>query len=176
VYGAAALSAVAALTDAKSGRIPNWLTMPAVVLGLGIRFWCEGAGAPWVAVLGLLSAALVPWALYACSGGAAIGGGDVKLFAALGALCGPTLALEIEFASFVLLSLMAGVRMAYRGKLLRVLVNAGLLLVNPLLPRARRFAVREECLTEMRMGPAIAFAALGIVAAEQTQRIAPWLL
>ncbi len=111
--------------------------------------------------------------LYRASHGRGIGGGDVKLFAAFGALLGPMKGLEIEFGAFVVLAAFALVRLAYAGELLRVLTNTAFLLVNPLLPsRSRRVPIRES-LTEIRMGPAIAVACLS--ALYVTDRVESWL-
>jgi hypothetical protein len=68
------VAVVAALFDRSSGRIPNLLTVSALVVGLARGGWCS------------LAAALV------CTGwvlqleGMSIGGGDAKLLAAIAAL------------------------------------------------------------------------------------------
>jgi len=82
VLGAALIGAC---TDARARRIPNLLTGPVFVLGLG----CSAAVGGW-AGLGdaLLASALLaaPFALlFACAAG---GAGDAKLMAALGAWLG----------------------------------------------------------------------------------------
>ncbi len=72
--------------DLRSGRVPNWLVLPAVPLGwlaAGLMAGWPGLG---LGVLGsLLGAALLllPWWR------GWIGAGDLKLMAALGALAGP---------------------------------------------------------------------------------------
>jgi prepilin peptidase CpaA len=170
--GAVTLAAVAAAWDARTGRIPNWLVLPAVPAGLVLNAALDGTAGALRSALGACVAALVPWLLHRASAGRAIGGGDVKLFAALGALHGPLAALEIELSACVLLATYAIVRLAYRGGLLRVLGNAGRLLLNPLLPSSRRRPVEAEALTSMRMGPAIAAAVVYLCAAE---RAGPWV-
>ena len=80
------LLAIAAVIDFRTYRIPNWLTGPAILVGLswhtvtsqlsGFVFSLEGA------VLGLGLFAI----LYACGW---MGAGDVKLFAAVGSFLGP---------------------------------------------------------------------------------------
>ncbi|MGA9116049.1 MAG: A24 family peptidase [Bacteroidota bacterium] len=79
-----ALGILCAATDTKSGKIYNLVTYPAMVLGLVLH-----AGGNWVpeifAVLGLL-VGLVPFAFASLRG--LIGGGDAKLFGAVGALGG----------------------------------------------------------------------------------------
>lgn len=74
---AAVVAAIAAALDAHARRIPNLLTLPAIILGVAL-------GGP-AAALWALAAALPALALWAR---AEAGGGDVKLAAALGALAG----------------------------------------------------------------------------------------
>jgi prepilin peptidase CpaA len=109
---------------------------------------------------------LVPWGFYRVSRGTAIGGGDVKLFATLGALVGPTLGLEIQFSSFVLLGAIAITQLTFAGRLWRLLVSLGWILVNPFLPRHRRRVLAPDALTQMRMGPAIFLGAVLVVGVE----------
>jgi prepilin peptidase CpaA len=177
LFDAAALlaGAVGAVWDARTGRIPNWLTLPvagaAVTLHLAVGGFARGAES----VVGLLVAGFVPWVFARATRGRAIGGGDVKLFAALGALQGPVAGLEIELSACVLVATFAVVRLAFAGKLLRVLASAFHLLVSPLLPRRFRRPPTEEALTEMRMGPAICAAVCYSCTADQLARWVPWL-
>ena len=175
-FGFAALvSVIAAITDSRTGRIPNWLTLPAASLGVLLHAVMAGRGQAGLSLLGLLLAATVPAILYKVSQGRAIGGGDVKLFAALGALLGPTLGLETEFGAFVLLAVFALIQLAFRGTLLRVLGNAARLVVNPLVPRKWRRTIEPESMTEMRMGPAIASSVLSTIVIEHFSRVLSWL-
>lgn len=86
------LTAVAAWTDWRSGKIYNVLTLPGMVLGVAGRAWLDGAAGAadslggWFAVGGLMVVAL---ALFPH-----VGGGDVKLMAMLGALLGVERGLE----------------------------------------------------------------------------------
>lgn len=170
-----AVSSIAAVTDARTGRIPNWLTLPAAVLGVGVHTVLGGRTGLLLSLGGLALSGLIPWALHRSTRGAAIGGGDVKLFAAIGALGGPVMGVEVELSALVLLSVFALLRLAFQGKLLRVVANGLRLLVNPVLPGRWRRAVAPETLTEMRMGPAIAAGALVVVARDQLARWLPWL-
>jgi prepilin peptidase CpaA len=92
---------IAAVTDLRMHRIPNYLTAPVAALGIVFRFAVPGIeGQPLIAwlqrhphadalawsVLGFglgFSLLFIPWAL---GGG---GAGDIKLLAALGAWLGP---------------------------------------------------------------------------------------
>jgi prepilin peptidase CpaA len=172
---AVTVSLVAAITDARTGRIPNWLTGSATVLGIALYATLGGVRSAGVSLLGVLLGVAVPAILYRGSQGRAIGGGDVKLFAALGALLGPTLGLETQFGAFLLLALFAMIQLSYRGQLWSVLMNTVGLLCNPLLPTRRRRNVKPESLTAMRLGPAIAVSVVASVFSEHLVRLVPWL-
>jgi prepilin peptidase CpaA len=79
-------TALAAVTDARMHRIPNYLTVPTAVLGLVYHTLTAGAHGAGMALAGFgvgFALLLLPWLL----GGS--GMGDVKLLAALGAWLGP---------------------------------------------------------------------------------------
>jgi prepilin peptidase CpaA len=77
--------AVAAVIDARQRRIPNWLTFGLMLAGL-IRAAFMGSHNFSHALLGILVGGAIPLVLYMIS---AVGGGDVKLLAAIGAWVGP---------------------------------------------------------------------------------------
>ncbi|HLK19073.1 MAG TPA: A24 family peptidase [Bryobacteraceae bacterium] len=117
--------AIAAVYDIRFRRIPNWLVLSGLVLGLGINTFLarwEGARA---SLLGFILAFLVYFPLYLLRG---MGAGDVKLMAAIGALVGPA----NWFGIFVLSGLLGGVFavlfLVARGKLRNALWNVGFLL------------------------------------------------
>lgn len=168
------LTAAAAFTDTRSGLIPNWLTLPALLVALAWRLAGGGMAGIFVGILGALLCGLVPWLMHRSTGGRAIGGGDIKLFAACGALLGPSLGLELELSSFLLLGIFALVQLSYRGLLFKTLYNSIRLGLNPLLPKRMRCEPSDETLTEMRMGPAIALAALLVIARRTLLEGLPW--
>jgi prepilin peptidase CpaA len=170
-----AVAALAAVIDARTGRIPNRLTFSAALLGVALHAVVGGGAGAAGSVAGLVVSACVPLILYRSTRGRAIGGGDVKLFAALGALAGPGRGIEIELSAFLLLAVFALVRLAVAGRLFRVLGNALRLLANPFLPGKWHRRVVPEAMTEMRMGPAIAVATASALALEHIERALPWL-
>lgn len=163
---AVASTGVAAYTDIRTRRIPNALTLTSLGLGAACALLTQGVGGLLEhALLGALLTALVPYASFRVSNGRAIGGGDVKLLAALGALLGPSLGLEVELFALLLLLVFGAAVLAYRGELLHALVQAGrraLWSVSP--QRDARPRPDHEGLS-LPMGPAVALATLCLVAA-----------
>lgn len=168
-------STTAAVTDLRSGRIPNWLTLPLVLVGLIANAALRGQWGAIESAAGLLLCAGVPWAVFRVSGGQAIGGGDVKLFGALGSLLGPMPGLEIELGALVLLLVFALVRLAFEGRVLRTLLGALRLVLAPFLKERIRVPAAAE-LTSMRLGPAIATAAFTSVLAAHAPGWLSWLV
>jgi prepilin peptidase CpaA len=78
--------AVATITDLCSRRIPNWLVVPFLVLGLVVSAVLCGWAGVGQSLLGVLAAVLV-LGVFCWLGG--MGMGDLKLCAAIGAWIGP---------------------------------------------------------------------------------------
>jgi prepilin peptidase CpaA len=147
-----AITLIACVTDLRTGLIPNWLTLPALIAGpllWAARSGLSGLGA---SSIGIVVAGLVPLVFWRLGG---MGGGDVKLFAALGGLAGPKLGLEVELLALACAFVWGLVRLAYDGRLLRALGNSGRIMLNPFLPSKHRRQVDSEQLTTMRIGAAI---------------------
>lgn len=162
---------VSAWTDARTGRIPNLLTLPLLPFGLllaGVNDGWRGVGS---AALGAILCFSVPYGLFFTSRGRAIGAGDVKLFTALGTLLGPSAGLQVEFASLVLLAVFALLALTWRGQLGKVLGRTFWLMTNWALPPARRRPIAPEMMLTMRMGPAICAATWGFVAFEHLPQL-----
>lgn len=114
-------TAVAASTDARSGRIPNALTVPLLLGYPPIHLVAGGSGALLSSLGGAVLCAIVPLLLFSRG---AMGGGDVKLFAAIGAGAGPFLGMEVQFVAYVAAALYGACTLARRGALLRALLSA----------------------------------------------------
>jgi prepilin peptidase CpaA len=100
------LVCAASLTDLRRRRIPNWLTFPAMLIGLGLFF----ALGSWKGfLLGLCGGLLAPALLLLLHAGRGIGMGDLKLVAALGCLLGPALGIVAVLVSAAVGGAMAGV-------------------------------------------------------------------
>jgi prepilin peptidase CpaA len=162
LLAAAIIAAVAAWTDRRTGHMPDWLTLGplalapvahAVAAGIAAHAFEPAAQAAGFSVLGAVVCAAIPLGLY--FGAEAIGFGDVKLFAALGALLGTLVGVEAEFYAFMAATVIQLGYLAYHGKLFHVLGNTLTLAVNPFLPRDRRREIPKDGLTWARFGPAI---------------------
>jgi prepilin peptidase CpaA len=164
---AAAIAAIAAVFDLKTGMVPNWLTYPALLVapfvhvarlsaghaGLTEDAMMEGA----FAVLGAIVCAIVPIVLWRQG---AMGGGDVKLLVAIGALLQTLMGVEAEMYTFFGATLVAPARLAYEGKLLTTLKNTVVLGTNMFLPKEKRRPIDEAALSSFRIGPAVLFGVL----------------
>lgn len=97
-----AVTLTAAVTDVRSRRIPNWLTVSGFAAGLALNGALFGLGGLKASLLGFGFALLIHIPLFALR---VTGGGDVKLMAATGAVLGPQLWLQL----FILASIAGGV-------------------------------------------------------------------
>lgn len=156
---AIAVAGFAALFDWRQGEIPNWLTYGALALGpvlhVGLMLFAHRPAESSLteggySVLGALVCALVPALLYRQG---AIGGGDLKLLAALGALLQTLLGVEAEMYGFFAAAFIAPARLAYDGKLIATVKNAAVIFTNMFLPKARQRHVEETALSWFRLGP-----------------------
>jgi prepilin peptidase CpaA len=169
-------AAIAAGTDLRSGRIPNALTIPAILLGLTGNSLAQGLAGCAGSLAGAVICGAVPGLVYKMSQGRGIGGGDIKLFAALGALLGPTQGLEVELSSFLLVGVFALFRLAFIGQLIRTLVQSLRVAVGLLVPKLGGPKLDDSVtMTTMRMGPAILAAVVTILSLPYLTRWLPWL-
>lgn len=146
------ITAISAVTDWRTGHIPNWVTLPAIVLAPFGWFFAFGISQGLESVLGILVCGLVPYFLFRKG---AMAGGDVKLFAAIGGLTGIFVGIEAQFFSFIAAAVLALGALAWRGLLFRTLANAARIAFNPLLPEKKRKEVSKENLNEFRLGTSI---------------------
>ncbi len=88
----------AAATDLHSRRIPNVLTFALILCGIAQSFMASGTVSPTQSLLGFGTGFMLTFVLFAIG---ALGGGDVKLLAGVGAWVGPQMALLIFAAAAI---------------------------------------------------------------------------
>jgi prepilin peptidase CpaA len=93
---------VAAVTDLRTRRVPNWLVFPFLLMGIAVSVKTRGWAGLESSILGILAGAAALGLFYFLGG---MGMGDVKLLASIGAWIGPH---QILLA-FVFMGLAGGV-------------------------------------------------------------------
>jgi prepilin peptidase CpaA len=117
---------LAAVTDLRTRRIPNLLTVSALAVALVLRA-ALGGGALLDGLAGVGIAMLVMLPLFALRG---VGGGDAKLMMVVGAFLGPKGFLVALLATALVGGAMSVIAAARAGVLLPVLYNTGDLAKN----------------------------------------------
>ena len=118
----AAVVIVAGVYDIRFRRIPNWLVLPALLLGFALNTFLYGFGGLKDSGLGFGLAILFYMPLYLLRGR---GAGDVKLMAALGALVGWRNWLIIFVISGLLGGVLALVLILFARRFRRTFSNLG---------------------------------------------------
>jgi len=125
--GAVLLSLVAAWTDLRSRRIPNWLTVPGLLIGVGANTALSGWSGLKASLLGAAVglALLLPFVLLR-----SLGAGDWKLAGALGAFTGPSLLVDLLLGSVLVAGVMAVGLVIYKRRTRQTIRNIGHILVS----------------------------------------------
>ena len=125
--GAVLLSVVAGWTDLRSRRIPNWLTVPGLLLGLAANSVLSGWGGLKASLLGAAVglALLLPFVLLR-----SLGAGDWKLAGSLGAFAGPGILMDLLLGSVFVAGVMAVALVIYKGRVRQTIRNIGHILIS----------------------------------------------
>src|SRR5881628_2559548 len=122
---AALLAATAGWTDWRSRRIPNWLTMPGILIGIAantaVYGWTGTKESLLGAGLGLLL--LLPFVLIR-----SLGGGDWKLAGAIGAFLGPQALITVLAITILVAGLMAVILIVLKRRTRQTARNLGTML------------------------------------------------
>jgi prepilin peptidase CpaA len=165
-----ALVGAAAIYDFRFRRIPNWLNLSGLILGLGLNTLLFAQHGLLAASLGTLLPLALYLPLYLLR---AMGAGDVKLMAAVGAIAGPLNWIEILVCTALAGGLLAVAVATSKGRLQRTLANV-LLLASELthfrFPANRHETLDVRSQRSMRMphGVAIAAGSLAFIVLKQT--------
>lgn len=124
------LALIAGWTDWRTRRIPNWLTVPCLAIGVTANVlatgWLQGLKASLLgAGLGLL--VLLPFVLLR-----SLGAGDWKLAGALGAFVGPGALVDVLMGSIFVAGIMALGLVIYKRRFRQTMGNIGRLLASML--------------------------------------------
>jgi len=125
--GAEVLALIAAWTDLRSRRIPNWLTVPGLLIGVIANTTLSGWSGLKASLLGAAVglALLLPFVLLR-----SLGAGDWKLAGALGAFAGSNLLVDLLLGSVLVAGVMAIVLVVYKGRTRETMRNIGHILVS----------------------------------------------
>ena len=125
--GAVLLAAVAGWTDLRGRRIPNWLTVPGLLVGIAANTVLSGWSGLKTSLLGAAVglALLLPFVLLR-----SLGAGDWKLAGALGAFAGSSVLVDLLVASIFVAGLMAVALVIYKGRVRQTLRNIGHILIS----------------------------------------------
>ena len=125
--GAVLLAGGAGWTDLRWRRIPNWLTVPGLLIGVAANTILGGWNGLKDSLLGaaLGLALLLPFVLLR-----SLGAGDWKLAGALGAFTGPGLLVDLLLASILVAGVMAVVLVIYKERTRQTVRNIGHILVS----------------------------------------------
>lgn len=162
-----ALVLVAAIYDVRYRRIPNWLNVSGVLLGIALNtFLYQGLPGLVFSLKGLILAFGIYVVLYALH---AMGAGDVKLMAAIGAIVG----WENWFGIFIVTAVVGGIMslilVASRGRLRKTMFNVGFILSEmksgrPAYLSNEELDVKSDKATRLPHGATIAVGALFFLA------------
>jgi prepilin peptidase CpaA len=130
----------AAIFDLRQRRVPNWITLPAALIGIGLNTFLYEMPGFWISLKGLGLAFLIYFPLYLLRG---MGAGDAKLMAAVGAALGPANWLGVLFLTALLGGIAALIAVASRGRLRRTFRNIWFILLS-LLHRQAPFETNPE--------------------------------
>ena len=127
LMGAELLAVIAAWTDFRSRRIPNWLTVPGLLIGVGMNVALGGWGGLKNSLVGAAVglALLLPFVLLR-----SLGAGDWKLAGALGAFTGPGLLVDLLLGSVFVAGVMAVALVVYKGRTRQTIGNIGHILIS----------------------------------------------
>lgn len=127
VAGAVVLALIAGWTDLRSRRIPNWLTVPGLLVGMVANTVLGGWSGLKTSLLGAVIglALLLPFVLLR-----SLGAGDWKLAGALGSFAGPALLMDLLIGSVFVAGLMAVGLVIYKGRVRQTLRNIGHILIS----------------------------------------------
>lgn len=140
---------IAGICDLRFRKIPNWLNLSGIVLGLGLNTFFFQVHGLTASALGLLCSLAIYVPLYLIRG---MGAGDVKLMAAVGSIAGPQNWLWIFIATALAGGVVSLVVIAIKKRWSRTFSNIG-----KILPELLRFRApsRSDSALDVRSSDAL---------------------
>ena len=125
--GAVLLAGLAGWTDLRQRRIPNYLTVPGLIVGLAVNSAVNGWSGLKASLLGagLGLLLLLPLVLLR-----SLGAGDWKLAGALGAFAGPRMLVDLLLGSVFVAGMMAVALVIYKRRVRQTMRNLGHILIS----------------------------------------------
>jgi prepilin peptidase CpaA len=102
-----AVLVISAVSDYRFKKVPNIITFPAIAAGISMAFLERSFAGVSVSIAGLLIGMALLYLPYAAGG---MGGGDVKLLGAIGAIKGPW----FVFITFLAMAIIGGFMAIFR--------------------------------------------------------------
>ena len=160
LIGALSVAAVGAVLDLRGGRIPNWLTYGGLLAALAVQFLLFGWPGVKGGLMGALAGGGIFYLLFLVGG---LGGGDVKLMAAVGAWAGAAQTVVVLVAAAIAGGGLAVGYTIFHRRVRLILLNTGELiryhLTNGLKPHPV-LNIREQSALRIPYGVAIAMGTL----------------
>ncbi len=166
------IALAACITDLRTRRIPNALTIGAAMAAIAVHAVSGGAVDALLSVGGWLTGVLLFLPFYALGG---MGGGDVKLLGAIGILAGPVATTEVMIVAFLLGALEALARLAWRGQLFATLWRTARTLGGMMVPGKSSTAKEPKSGLQLRFGTSICVAVLLVLWSLRSHALDGWL-
>ena len=168
-----AVVSIAGFSDIRTRRIPNWIVLAGLLLGLAGNMVLYGWAGLVRAGLGLGLALLVYFPLYMLRG---MGAGDVKLMAAVGAIAGPANWVGVLVLTGLLGGIFALALVASQGAVRKTLDNLGCILwelahLRAPSDRYQEIDVRNPRALRLPHGSVIALAVIAFIGASFARMI-----
>lgn len=160
----AMLLITAIYTDLRWSLIPNWLTLPALGLGVVVHAWLAGVEGVLFSAAGMGTGLGLFFLIYLAEG---VGAGDVKLMAAIGSFVGAYGALSCACLAFVVGGVYAILAMIYQWGLKAAGQRLVYAAYGAVLPGATGWMKEFQLPFKLRYGLAIAGGTLLFLAGVQ---------
>ena len=170
VFGwAAAFLFFAVASDVRSRRVPNWLTLPALLAALLTSPWFGATSGPLEAVAGAALGFALLVGPYAFGG---VGAGDVKALMVLGAWLGPEAALGVAVWAVIAGGAFALIMLVQRGGVVAYAQRWGRVLLSML--TLRRISYEPPAAGSIAAGGIPFAVAIAVGFAAQWYGGSPW--